>query len=210
MKQVSRWLGFVISVVISVVTSVVISVVILLSCHVISIVIWWYHSQVLDELEKQQDMRAVDAALKRHETVSAEVHSGVSASAFISICYQLYWISSPSWSPGGEIASSYSCREGADTGKVSCCRRYQWQVRYQLSKYRSLFLSLLTFTLSVRLQNIDFEWERLLEALTSTQKMLSSTHDLMAIFIEMDECLASMAEIEVKTSLAYTHPLFHS
>ena len=32
---------------------------------------------MLDELDKQQGMRAVDAALKRHETVSAEVHAGV-------------------------------------------------------------------------------------------------------------------------------------
>ena len=35
--------------------------------------------QVLSELEKQQDMRAVDAALKRHEAISAEVYAGVCA-----------------------------------------------------------------------------------------------------------------------------------
>ena len=35
--------------------------------------------QVLSELEKLQDMRAVDAALKRHEAISAEVYAGVSA-----------------------------------------------------------------------------------------------------------------------------------
>ena len=35
-------------------------------------------SQVLDELDKGQDVHAVDAALKRHEAISADVHGGVS------------------------------------------------------------------------------------------------------------------------------------
>ena len=35
-------------------------------------------SQVLDELDKGQDVHAVDAALKRHEAISADVHAGVS------------------------------------------------------------------------------------------------------------------------------------
>ena len=35
-------------------------------------------SQVLDELDKGQDVHAVDAALKRHEAISADVHVGVS------------------------------------------------------------------------------------------------------------------------------------
>ena len=37
-------------------------------------------SQVLDELDKGQDVHAVDAALKRHEAISADVHAGVSNS----------------------------------------------------------------------------------------------------------------------------------
>ena len=36
-------------------------------------------SQVLQELDKGQDVTAVDAALKRHEAISADVHAGVSA-----------------------------------------------------------------------------------------------------------------------------------
>ena len=35
-------------------------------------------SQVLQELDKGQDVTAVDAALKRHEAISADVHAGVS------------------------------------------------------------------------------------------------------------------------------------
>ena len=35
-------------------------------------------NQVLDELDKGQDVHAVDAALKRHEAISADVHAGVS------------------------------------------------------------------------------------------------------------------------------------
>ena len=37
-------------------------------------------SQVLDELDKGQDVHAVDAALKRHEAISTDVHAGVSNS----------------------------------------------------------------------------------------------------------------------------------
>ena len=33
-------------------------------------------SQVLDELNKGQDVHAVDAALKRHEAISADIHAG--------------------------------------------------------------------------------------------------------------------------------------
>ena len=35
-------------------------------------------NQVLDELDRGQDVHAVDAALKRHEAISADVHAGVS------------------------------------------------------------------------------------------------------------------------------------
>lgn len=35
-------------------------------------------TQVLQELDKGQDVNAVDAALKRHEAISADVHAGVS------------------------------------------------------------------------------------------------------------------------------------
>ena len=40
-------------------------------------------TQVLEELDKGQDVSAVDAALKRHEAISADVHAGVSFSVFI-------------------------------------------------------------------------------------------------------------------------------
>lgn len=33
-------------------------------------------TQVLKELNKGQDVHAVDAALKRHEAISADVHAG--------------------------------------------------------------------------------------------------------------------------------------
>lgn len=36
-------------------------------------------SQVLQELDKGQDVTAVDAALKRHEAISTDVHAGVSS-----------------------------------------------------------------------------------------------------------------------------------
>ena len=39
-------------------------------------------SQVLKELDKGQDVSAVDAALKRHEAISADVHTGVSSLSF--------------------------------------------------------------------------------------------------------------------------------
>ena len=35
-------------------------------------------TQVIKELDKGQDVHAVDAALKRHEAISADVHAGVS------------------------------------------------------------------------------------------------------------------------------------
>lgn len=38
-------------------------------------------SQVLQELDKGQDVTAVDAALKRHEAISTDVHAGVSSIA---------------------------------------------------------------------------------------------------------------------------------
>ena len=34
-------------------------------------------SQVLGELDKGQDVHAVDAALKRHEAISADIQAGV-------------------------------------------------------------------------------------------------------------------------------------
>lgn len=36
-------------------------------------------SQVLEELDKGQDVHAVDAAIRRHEAISADVHAGVGA-----------------------------------------------------------------------------------------------------------------------------------
>lgn len=35
-------------------------------------------SQVLDELDKGQNVHAVDVALKRHEAISADIQAGVS------------------------------------------------------------------------------------------------------------------------------------
>ena len=43
-------------------------------------------NQVLDELDKGQDVHAVDAALKRHEAISADVHAGVSG-----VCASCVW-----------------------------------------------------------------------------------------------------------------------
>ncbi len=40
-------------------------------------------SQVLEELDKGQDVHAVDAALQRHEAISADVHAGVSGICFL-------------------------------------------------------------------------------------------------------------------------------
>ena len=41
-------------------------------------------SQVLQELDKGHDVTAVDAALKRHEAISADVHAGVGC--YIQLC----------------------------------------------------------------------------------------------------------------------------
>ena len=50
-------------------------------------------SQVLEELDRGQDMTAVDAALKRHEAISADVHAGVCAIILMFACVQVYdWI----------------------------------------------------------------------------------------------------------------------
>lgn len=42
-------------------------------------------SQVLQELDKGQDVTAVDAALKRHEAISTDVHAGVSSQIHTSV-----------------------------------------------------------------------------------------------------------------------------
>lgn len=44
-------------------------------------------SQVLQELDKGQDVTAVDAALKRHEAISTDVHAGVSSCTYIENTY---------------------------------------------------------------------------------------------------------------------------
>ena len=55
-------------------------------------------------------------------------------------------------------------------------------------------------------------WESLLEKLSSCHKMLSTMHDLMTIFTEMDDCLANMSEVEVVALLVYEYsiPFIHS
>ena len=49
----------------------------------------------------------------------------------------------------------------------------------------------------LRQQQIDDQWAQLEVKLNSCKKMLSNTHDLMAILNEMNACQASMAELEV-------------
>lgn len=106
--------------------------------------------QVLDELEKQSDMRAVDAALKRHKAVSTEVHAGESRMGVIAA-----------------IAKDLAQEKYHDINTVE--------------KRNSELVKL---------------WEALLEKLSSCHKMLSTMHDLMTIFTEMDDCLANMSEVE--------------
>ena len=49
-------------------------------------------SQVLDELDKGQDVHAVDAALKRHEAISADVHAGVSEELCVMMILHSGWL----------------------------------------------------------------------------------------------------------------------
>lgn len=59
------------------------------------------------------------------------------------------------------------------------------------------------YALIFREEILDKLWENLLEKLSSCRKMLSNTHDLMALFTEMDNCLATLAEIEVRSQAIY-------
>ena len=43
-------------------------------------------SGVLDELDKVEGVHAVDAALKRHEAISADIHAGVSVRVCVCVC----------------------------------------------------------------------------------------------------------------------------
>ena len=48
-----------------------------------------------------------------------------------------------------------------------------------------------------RCQELVSRWESLLEKLKSCGSILSSIHNLIAIFTEIDDCLASMEEMKV-------------
>ena len=50
---------------------------------------------------------------------------------------------------------------------------------------------------SSREQVIEAKWDSLLKKLDTGRGSLSRYHDLMAVFADMDDCLADMAQIEV-------------
>ncbi len=53
----------------------------------------------------------------------------------------------------------------------------------------------------IRCQELVSQWESLLEKLKSCGSILSSTHNLIAIFTEIDDCLTSMEEMKVCSSI---------
>ena len=51
----------------------------------------------------------------------------------------------------------------------------------------------------LRLEEIEHMWQELQRKLEVCRNSLSSYHDLMAVFAEMDDCLQEMAQIEVSS-----------
>ena len=55
-----------------------------------------------------------------------------------------------------------------------------------------------------RQEVIEKKWSDLLTALEACKSTLSHYHDLMSVFSEMSDCLATMAQIEVLKESVYT------
>jgi spectrin beta len=107
--------------------------------------------QVLQELDKGKDKSAVDAALKRHEAISADVHAGESRIQVVrGLCAEL-----------------------------------------TTEKYHD------SPAIQSRQEVIERKWSDLLAALEACKSTLSRYHDLMSVFSEMSDCLATMAQIQV-------------
>ena len=70
-------------------------------------------------------------------------------------------------------------------------------IKYVRAKTRILYY----FAQYSREQVIEAKWDSLLKKLDTGRGNLSRYHDLMAVFADMDDCLADMAQIEVE----FTH-----
>lgn len=70
---------------------------------------------MLDELDKGQDVPAVDAALKRHEAISADIQSGVSQQLLLvyrwTICYVLFRAGSAQYVFHAQAVILLDCRD---------------------------------------------------------------------------------------------------
>lgn len=49
----------------------------------------------------------------------------------------------------------------------------------------------------VREKELNESYQKLLEKLSNCQKTLSNAHEVMILFIEMDDCLSMLSEFEV-------------
>ena len=61
-----------------------------------------------------------------------------------------------------------------------------------------MFVAICSFLLDFnREKELNDSYQELLEKLSNCQKTLSNAHEVMVLFIEMDDCLSMLSEFEV-------------
>ena len=134
----------------------------------------------LGELDKGESVHAVDAALKRHEAISADIQAGVSVCVCVCACVLQDRCTADAPPP--------------QETRIKMVRGISQELtneRYHKAR-----------PIAERCAVIDRKWAELQMKLDELRGTLSRYHDLMSVFSEMEDCLADMKQLEV---CAYIH-----